>query len=702
MAKLLYWVLIGSQLVIKDMPPLFAGQPDLGLDSRVSENALTLRHASRFSQNILYEYGILRTPEGFSKLDLTTGLNSGDIVLDLFPFTELDGYGHLIAATTQKIYIHDKISNEWDDITQSGITMSSNIEHPISSVEVGHDDTDIYIDDDTAKNHSYHHVLICDGGMSNIQRWAGRYEADCANLLGGGGYHEGTTHRALQVSMSQKTRIMLVSPKEYESSSKLWIENNQRIRWPAIGKIQTWSGTGSGFVDLIDTNGINVWSAPLGGQHIIYQTNGIWTLNYVGGTTVFNPVPMIPDLGLLGNRLLINHNNIHYFIGTDYNIYAYYGGSVLKSIGDPIHKYLQEDLDPHYDYRCIMLMGPKSKRLWIYIVPGGDAYATKAYIMDMRTQAWMIRDFKHKYATATSGITAAISLPADSYESGDTYQEQLDLVSLHPAADETESAGDITIRYGDDLLDASRTISFDPTNASWCAGGLRLDGSAGCNYKSEFTANDILFLEDGSRFLKDTSYICNFGDHFFTVYDVTAGYALVVPRESSEGTARLYDLTPAEISFSLWQPSGKTYNQVIEEIKVDEKMIIGDSAGLVYQFDNSVETDDVVNIPCRHITPPIDWAVPHLYKRWTGVSITAESTAVTPGVYFEYRTAYFDTSESGWSSAKSLTLDSTWQEKTFFLNVSSKAIQFRFKSLLGSHFQIKDLQVLEPLVEENR
>ncbi len=684
------------------MPDLIAGQPDLGLNALVSENALTLRHASRFSQNIFYEYGILRTPPGFAKLDLTTGLNSGDTVLGLFPFTELDGYGHLIAVTTQKIYDHDKINNEWDDITQSGVTMSSNIEHPISCVEVGHDDTAIYINDDTSKDHAYHHLIVCDGGLSNIQRWAGRYEADCGDLVGGGGYHDGTTHRALQVSMSQKSRILLLSPREYDSASKLWIECNQRIRWPTVGKIQTWVGTGSGFIDLIETNGINVWSAPLAGQHIIYQTKGIWTLNYVGGTTVFNLLPTIPDLGLLSYRLLVNHNNVHYFIGTDYNVYAYYGGTVIKSIGDPIHKFLQDDLNPAYDYRCMMIVGPKSKQLWIFIVPAGDTYATKAYIMDMRTGAWMIRDFKHKYTTTTSGITAATSSPADAYESGDTYQEQLDLVSLYPAADETESAGDVTVRYGDFLLDSSRTKTYDPTNASWCAGGLRFDGSVGCNYKNDFTTNDILFLEDGSRFLKDSSYLCNFGDHFFTVYEVTTGHALVYERESSEGIARLYDLTPAEISFSLWQPIGVTYDQAIEEIKVEEKMIMGDSAGLVYQFDNSIETDDVINMSCHHVTPPIDWGLPHLYKRWKGLSITAESTMVTPAVHFEYRTAYFDTTESGWSSAVSLTLDSTWQEKTFFLNVSSKAIQFRFKSLLGCHFQIKDLQVLEPLIEENR
>lgn len=507
------------------MPSLLVQGPELGIDTLKSIKQLDPRNAAKGSQNIFYQEGLLQTPYGFTKLDLTTGLNSGDIVLAVFPFTELDKYSHLIAVTTEKIYEHDRINEEWDNKTPTGVTYNSDINHPISYAEVGHDDTDIYIDDDTGKANSYHHLIVCDGSLSNIQRWAGRYEQDFGDLLGGGGYHDGTAHRALQVSMSQASRILLLSPREYNSSSKTWVENNQRVRWPTVGKIQTFTGTGSGFADLIETGGFNVWSDSLGSQHIIYQTKGIWTLNYVGGTTVFNPVPVIPDLGLLSYHLLVSYNNVHYFMGTDYNIHAYFGGTVRQTIGNPIHKFLREDLDTDYDYRCWMAMGPEGKRLWIFIVPSGSTYITKAYYRNMTSGAWGIRDFSSKFTSG--GITAVSLVSAQSYITGDTYAEALNAVSPYAGL----GGGDLVIRYGDFLIDSSVTLSAEITAmGSWCDGGLDCTkGVLAGNFSTDFTENDILRIADGSAGSNVEP-----GTHYYTCYDVSTNGFSVRPRHDED------------------------------------------------------------------------------------------------------------------------------------------------------------------------
>jgi len=144
--------------------------PNLGFNAQESETAIDPRGAIRGSQNIDYEYGLLRTPYGFAKLNMTSGLNTGDTVLDLFQWAEIDRTTHLMAVTTEKIYDHDRINETWADKTQGGGTMNSNIFNPVSHAEVGHDDTGIYFDDDSARDHAYHHVIVCDGGLSNIQR----------------------------------------------------------------------------------------------------------------------------------------------------------------------------------------------------------------------------------------------------------------------------------------------------------------------------------------------------------------------------------------------------------------------------------------------------------------------------------------------------------------------------------------------------
>jgi hypothetical protein len=680
---------------------VLVNNPDLGLNALLPPNALDLREAAKGSENIVYEYGILRTPYGFSKLDLTTGLNSGDTILHAFQWREEDETTHLTAVTTEKIYDHDRVNSEWDDKTQSSVTMSSDAVHPISYAEVGHNDTAIYLNDDAAAANAYHHIIVCDGGMSNIQRWAGKWETDFADLVGAGGYHDGTTHRALQVSNSKKSRMILLSPQDYDSATSAWVENNQRTRWPTVGKIETWTGTGSGFADLRDTGGTNVWSASLGSDHIIYQTRGIWSLNYVGGKDVFSPMPIIPDLGLLSYHLLFSYNNVHYFVGTDYNVHAFYGGSMRQSIGDKIHKYLQEDLNPQYKYRCWLTMGAQGKYLWILIVLSGDTFITKAYRMNMISKAWHVRDFSSKW---TSGGISSISLAgAESYTIGDTYATEM----LTESAYDISDADDVTVRYGDFLLDASRTLTKDYTAGTWGAGGYDYSKAAEA-FTADFTENDLLVVFDGSD-ATNTRY----GTHIYTCYDVSAnGFSIYGTEDRTtnqdHGIGDTSTAVPADLSVAgnntigfysacSGDSPGATYNQELDEIHVEDKIVIGDSAGFVYRIDETYTSDDGNNILQRHLTPVMDWSAPGIYKRWPGLRITAKGTSIT----IRNRIASFDTSETGWTDVTQA-LTSEWVNYEFPLNTSSKKIQWAIKDFSGDDFQVSDIEIIEPLIEENR
>jgi hypothetical protein len=675
--------------------------PNLGLNAQITDTALDPRAAVKGSQNVVYEYGSIRTPWGFDTVDMAAGLNSGDTVLHVFQWAEVDRTTHLTAVTTEKIYDHDRVNNTWVDKTQSGVTMSSNIFNPVSYAEVGHDDTNIYFDEDTGRSKSYHHLIVCDGGLSNIQRWAGKNEADFADLLGGGGYHDGTTHRALQVSLSQHNRLLLISPRAYSSSSALWVENPQRVRWPTIGKIQTWTGTGSGFADLMDTGGINVWSASLGSQHIIYQTTGIWTLMYVGGETVFDPEPYIRDLGLLHHHLLVSHNNVHYFVGSDHNVYAYYGGTVIKDIGDPIHRHLIDDLDEDYTYRCWMAMGPKAKFLWILIVPNGATYITKAYRRNMATGAWCVRDFSGKWTT-TSGVTAISLAAANAYTIGETYAEALDTISTADVSD----GGDATVRYGDKLLDASRTLTKDLTQGTWSQAGSDYSLNAE-NFKAEFTDNDMMVVFDGSDATNTRT-----GTHYYTVYDVsTNGFSVRAGGRSTGvdfGIADVSTNTPADLSVAgndtigfystcSEDTPGQTYNQILEQIRQRERLVMGDSGGFVYQIDETYATDDGNNMDCRHLTPVFDWNEPSKYKLWPGLSVVAKGSSMT----IRYRTDNFDTSDTGWNDLTQA-LTSDYEQYNVWANKSSKRIQACFKDFTGEDFDLREYEIMNPLVEENR
>ena len=562
-----------------DMADILVKQVDRGFDATVDDaSELKRGSAADGSQNVLYSRSTIKTPFGFAQVKADAlPLDSGNKVLVLGIFSELDKTQHFLAVTEDKIYNRNYANSAWDDVTQSGVAFGGSISSPASMAGVLH--TDGLALNGTGDDW-YHHCLVCPGNDFPIQRWAGKYEADFADLLGGDDYHTvGSTHTkhyARQVAAFYN-RPLLISPKESDANDNL-IDNNQRIRWPKAGKVEEWSGTGSGYKDLLDTGGYNVWGALLGAQWIQYQHNSIWSLTHVGGTRVFEPDIEVPDLGLLAPHLLYSRNNVHYFIGNDYNLYAYFGGSNLQKMANNIQKYLKRDLDPNYKSRCWLCMGWEIYRLWLFIVPNDQVYATEAYAIDTRTGSWMKRDFTHKWDDDASGITSVALVGATSYEGGETYAEAL-------ATAET--------------------------------------------YATRVT-------------------------------------------------------------------SGETYAQIIETVLTEERLVIGDSAGYVYQFDEDLTTDDDEEIPARHITEVYDLGKPSKNKIWPGIRVGAKGT----GLIVSYRTASFETVATGWTAFAEQVLTSEYVDYEFIVHDTDKKIQFRFTNADGDDFDISYYELIEPALQD--
>jgi hypothetical protein len=729
---------------------LLVQAPQEGINTALPDTLISPREAGRRSQNVIYENGYLTTPNGFAAIDITTGLDkehgglsSNSSVLNIFPFSELDDYEHLIAVTKPKIYEHDRVNNDWNDRTQSGLTMISAFPNPVSFVAVPNnygstDSNRIHFDDDTGRAQAFFHILVSNGGLNDVQRWAGRFETDFADLLMTAGDYGGTTqttHRCWQVA-SFRSRTLLISPRTFDTSTNLWTENNQDIRWNVINKPQTWVGTGSGSVTLLETGGRNVWSAPLNRTYIIYQTQGIWDLNYVGGFTVFDPRPMIPDLGLLAPHLLAVKNNVHYFVGTDFNVYAYFGGSVKQRLGDKIHPELQDQLSAEFASRSWMAFGPNNKRVWIFIVPDGEQYATKAYGLDIRTGAWQVKDFKDLYTT-TTGITSVDLIGSQSFVTGDSYNEALNTLSQYDSDVSQQTSGDTTIRYGDvlrgdttnnaiDWTQIDATLDF--TDIEFSEGGLFFCFSASAdptilltdpttNRPDWSTTSDLIMrIDEGSD-----SGNMPYGSHYYSLTDISSvdagggDYTVKVnlaPRDTtgnaaadSSGNVPSINSVSTDTTATLFDPSGDTYRQSIAETLQPARLMIGDSSGFVYEFDSTYTQYAGNNITSRHFTHVEDFEQPDKFKRWSWISVTARENpdiGSNGGVKIRHRIKNFDTSDTAWRGDFTVDLSSSWKEYKLFNNITSKLIQYEFDSASGSNYQISEYKIGPPQIQDDR
>jgi hypothetical protein len=69
-----------------------------------------------------------------------------------------------------------------------------------------------------------------------------------------------------------------------------------------------------------------------------------------------------------------------------------------------------------------------------------------------------------------------------------------------------------------------------------------------------------------------------------------------------------------------------------------------------------------------------------------------------------YRTSGFDSTESSsWTQlGTTMFLDATFQTRQFFINRTSERIQFGLMNAGGSTFEVREMEVMEPVLEENR
>lgn len=606
------------------MPDILIPSPSLGLNAALPVNLIDNRAAADGSQNVDFEDGVLRSTTGFNRMDCDEAIIA-EPILGITQHVEENNNKNIVAVGRTKAFRHDIVNGRWNEI--DGASLSGNIFNPMSFVTIPHQD---------AIGGKYQHLLICDG-VGDIMLWAGEGESIAA-LAGSEGYNSGVTgHRALQVTSFQN-RVILISP--WENAGSGWIANPQRVRWPQIGRLQkqfdrsisgfadggggqvtvtcpshgfaegdsvtitgttnyngtftvsnvtddsfeitdtwvgndatgtatisAWKGTGSGFYDLRDTGDMNVWAEKLASNLIIYQQHSVWQLRYVGGTTVFYPDILMTDIGLLGPRLLLSTGNTHYFVGNDFNIYAYMGGTLKKNIGGEIASFFKRDIDPKFAFRSWMAIGPQGKYLWIFIVPNGSEFVTKAYKLNLLSGAWTIRDFSHKY-TKTSGITSVLLIGAGVYHLGESYEKALE--------------GEQT--YAEAVI------------------------------------------------------------------------------------------------------AGTTYADVLTEIRVDERLAVGDSAGLVLEESSGLE-DDGEEIDSVYISKEFDLGMPDTNKRWPGIVFDVKGESITVD---------YSIDENDWTNIGTYALDSTkYQIVKAFINRTGKKLQYRITSE-GQTFYVRQVKIIEP------
>lgn len=618
--------------------------PVLGIDIRNSANLIDDRAAAEGTQNVDFDAGVATAPFGFSVL--SNLLESGEKVMALGDYMTVDGRVNIVAATETKIHQHNIVNDVWDEL--AGDTIDANERYPVSFANILHQDS---------AAGTYQNLLICDGGRSEILRWPGNGE-NLVELLGGDGYNLGgeTGHRALQVRTVQN-RAILISPYEYDGA--VWIPNASRVRWPQTAKLLSWTGTGSGFVDLIDTSDVNVRAELFGYTLYVYQRHSIWSLRYAGGAiAVFKPDIMVSDKGLLSYRLLCPVGGFHAIVANDYNVYLYGGGSSIgENIGAPIADLLKADLVGGNEWEWGMSLDAGRRCLWIFVS------RTKAYKLNLRNRSWTVRDLSHKY-TGLSGIMCAALLASGVYQIGETYQDAV-------------TTGET---YTEALAGTAVTLTETPAATAWNAGGTDMTGT-------------------GSTWKTAGVTLVSVGDivHVISGTNATAGYYMVatVTDDTHITLDRTIGASPSAVIYTIFHDDGDSYADEMTEIRNAEKLAVGDSDGYVLTEDDTLTTDDGTEPTHRYVTKEYDGGFPDVRKRIDQIVVDAKYPAFSSSgtMTIEYKI-----NDGAWTTLTPVTLSSNYGVYKRFINRTCKKIQFR----LGGPFVLRSFRLPNVQIESDR
>jgi len=243
---------------------------------------------------------------------VTDGFTEGTIVttnatLNPGPFT-------VTAVTALEITVSETVVNE-GPVTKTAVGQAA-------FTGTGNDWFSTAVTLDSGGNDLY----VLTNGVDAVQKWDG----SAGNFAPLGGL------TAIQARSLVVFKNRLILGHTIESGTRC----PRRVRWPIAGDPETWTGTGSGFVELTETPDWVVGFALLKDRLFILKERSIWELVYVGGTTVFIPELRLGAVGGFTPNVMTSLGDELVFLGSD-DIY-FYDGFSIESLGPQIRGLLYD------------------------------------------------------------------------------------------------------------------------------------------------------------------------------------------------------------------------------------------------------------------------------------------------------------------------------------------------------------------------
>lgn len=247
----------------------------------------------------------------------------------------------------------------------------------------------------------------------------------------------------------------------------------------------TWDETdvteSAGFNDLVQMKTPIVDGATLGSNFLIYSSDQVWLMEFVGGSFIFNFRKLFDDAGVIGQNCIVEVEGKHYVFDFD-DIYITDGNS-RKSICDGrVRDYIFNGIDYSKRSECFVLHNANFEEIY-FCYHSGDDLATlqdgdrcnRAAVYNYKEDTWSFQDLPNVVGGSVANISSVESYSSVgagiTYENvGGTYLSQESEFKRHALMVSKSMTGvSLSTLYGLDLPDLGSLTQATDTQVSQTA-----------------------------------------------------------------------------------------------------------------------------------------------------------------------------------------------------------------------------------------
>lgn len=156
----------------------------------------------------------------------------------------------------------------------------------------------------------------------------------------------------------------------------------------------------AGELDLSETSGVIVDGLALGDTFIIYKTDSMYAMSYIGGQFIWQFRKLPGEVGLLARGCVCNIPTGHLLL-TLGDLVQHSGMGPQSVLTGKMRRWLFEQIDQTYSDRCFLVSNPALNEAWVCYPEVGQSVCTKALIWNWVDNTFSLRDL--------SGVTCGTS-----------------------------------------------------------------------------------------------------------------------------------------------------------------------------------------------------------------------------------------------------------------------------------------------------